>query len=388
MSNDAKLEELYKQLDEQNEELNTLFEQYDALWEKLYENSEDTDGDGFPDIDETSEDYQQILALEEQMDALFEKMDATYTQIDELGGGDMGDDTIDGDFGEDLEINIVEGTDDNDTLNGTDGMDDLFGEGGDDVLSGGAGWDLLDGGAGNDTMTGGEDEDWFLMQGGGDDVIEDFNPEEDMIDLTGTGVSFDDIQSTTTDAGIQLSWEGGSLLLKGATGEISSDWFQTDDDFDGDDIVIDDPDFDGDANGDFNINIVEGTDGDDTLDGTDGMDDIFGGDGNDVLNGGAEWDFLFGEGGDDTLTGGADADVFFFGAEAGNDVVTDFTPGEDILDLTDAGVTMDDLTITEQNGDTLVSWGENSVLLQGVGSIGEDSFFLQSHLDDTASIDF
>ena len=36
---------------------------------------------------------------------------------------------------------------------------------------------------------------------------------------------------------------------------------------------------------------------------------------------------------DDTLTGGAGADIFFFGSDGGSDVITDFSNGEDLIDL-------------------------------------------------------
>jgi Ca2+-binding RTX toxin-like protein len=58
------------------------------------------------------------------------------------------------------------------------------------------------------------------------------------------------------------------------------------------------------------------------------------------LDGGAGADWLFGYLGVDTLTGGSGADLFYFGTgdsspSAGSrDRITDFTPGEDLLDLT------------------------------------------------------
>lgn len=84
----------------------------------------------------------------------------------------------------------------------------------------------------------------------------------------------------------------------------------------------------------------------------DGADQLSGGAGNDLLDGGAGADTLRGGAGDDTLiggiggdrmTGGAGHDLFRFGLtplgpDAGmgpgaRDVITDFTPGEDLIDL-------------------------------------------------------
>ena len=72
------------------------------------------------------------------------------------------------------------------------------------------------------------------------------------------------------------------------------------------------------------------------LEGGDGDDVLLGGAGDDVLLGGAGDDVLVGGAGDDLLTGGAGADTFVWRAgESGTDRITDFTPGEDSLDLSD-----------------------------------------------------
>lgn len=72
-----------------------------------------------------------------------------------------------------------------------------------------------------------------------------------------------------------------------------------------------------------NDGIYGGEDADD-LDGDAGNDSLFGGTGNDLLNGGA---------GDDLLTGGEGADIFEFYRGSGRDVVTDFTNGQDRIEI-------------------------------------------------------
>ncbi|MGJ8622832.1 MAG: calcium-binding protein [Yoonia sp.] len=67
--------------------------------------------------------------------------------------------------------------------------------------------------------------------------------------------------------------------------------------------------------------------GADTIKGGAGNDTLSGGDGQDLLNGGDGNDLLEGGFGDDTLTGGAGADTFVF--KGGDDVITDFTAGDD-----------------------------------------------------------
>lgn len=81
--------------------------------------------------------------------------------------------------------------------------------------------------------------------------------------------------------------------------------------------------------GNFIGNILAGNDGNDNLRGNGGNDTLAGGTGLDTLDGGS---------GADTLTGAGGADVFIFKAEnraSGIDTITDFTPGEDMIVLSD-----------------------------------------------------
>ena len=69
--------------------------------------------------------------------------------------------------------------------------------------------------------------------------------------------------------------------------------------------------------------ILTGGTGKDTLQGLAGDDTLNGGDGNDTLDGGA---------GNDSLVGGAGADIFKFSQGFGNDTITDFEDGIDIIE--------------------------------------------------------
>jgi Ca2+-binding RTX toxin-like protein len=84
-----------------------------------------------------------------------------------------------------LHFNI--GTENNDGLTGGNTNDVLNGLGGDDTLLGQAGNDILIGGLGADTLTGGLGEDIFVYNTEQDagDIITDFMPGEDTIDLSG-----------------------------------------------------------------------------------------------------------------------------------------------------------------------------------------------------------
>src|SRR5215207_4150838 len=72
-----------------------------------------------------------------------------------------------------------------------------------------------------------------------------------------------------------------------------------------------------------------GTAGDDIFNGMGGNDTIEGGDGNDTIEGGD---------GNDVLTGGGGNDVFVIEGEGANSIITDFTIGQDKIDLSNTAV--------------------------------------------------
>ena len=157
--------------------------------------------------------------------------------------------------------------------------------------------------------------------------------------------------------------------------------------------------------------IVDAEAGDDRVAGRAGNDNLTGGEGDDLLFGGIGRDNLFGDDGDDTLkggggqddmTGGAGPDVFVFtrvtdSLPGTEDVITDFNPGEDLLDF--GGLVQGQLVLSllgsytpgqpslrtseTLGGDTLL-WadadGDGSVdmrvVLTGMTGLGESDFLL------------
>ena len=108
--------------------------------------------------------------------------------------GKGGDDLIKGENGKDK---LLGGAGD-DKVYGGNGKDQLWGGSGDDVLNGGNGKDYLTGGIGNDILTGGRGKDWFKFElGDGEDEITDFDRKE-VIDLSATGLSYEDLEITKT----------------------------------------------------------------------------------------------------------------------------------------------------------------------------------------------
>ena len=112
-----------------------------------------------------------------------------------------------------------------------------------------------------------------------------------------------------------------------------------------------------------------GDDNDNYLNGNTGDDIVDGGNGNDLLNGG--WI------GNDTITGGAGADIFDFDWDWGNDTVTDFEDGLDMIDLSDTNLIFTDLTIVQNNTDVIITDPNgNSITLENalVSNITADDF--------------
>lgn len=103
--------------------------------------------------------------------------------------------------------------------------------------------------------------------------------------------------------------------------------------------------------------------------GGDGDDVIRGGRGNDTLDGGAGDDILIGGRRDDVLTGGEGEDVFVFGRRGGDDVVTDFSQGEDALKLHLFFGKRDVMDfVSEGEEGALITFGQATVTLLGVSA--------------------
>ena len=82
--------------------------------------------------------------------------------------------------------------------------------------------------------------------------------------------------------------------------------------------------------------------------------------------------FFTTNGGDNIITGGEGADQFWIATaeipQAAN-IITDFTSGEDVIGIAGLGVGFDDLSITEQDDNTLIAAnGSDLAILQGISA--------------------
>jgi Ca2+-binding RTX toxin-like protein len=156
--------------------------------------------------------------------------------------GDDGDDDISGDDGDD----DISGKGGDDHIDGDDGDDDLSGKGGDDDLDGGSGDDSLKGSGGKDDLSGddgndklsgqgsndrldGGDDDDLLIGGGGKDVfvftsgfgadtIKRFDKGKDVIDLSGTDLTFADLKIERAHGDTIITTSEGTITIDKVSG--------------------------------------------------------------------------------------------------------------------------------------------------------------------------
>jgi Ca2+-binding RTX toxin-like protein len=129
---------------------------------------------------------------------------------------------------------------------------------------------------------------------------------------------------------------------------------------------------------------LSGNSGSDRLIGDAGNDTLDAGQGDDTLFGGAGDDLLIGGLGKDTLTGNEGKDLFMMQSPA-MATITDFTDGQDLLQLSD-GLSFADLKITQGEGenaaDTFIlnNNNESIAVLSGVSAdlIATEDFVISS----------
>jgi Ca2+-binding RTX toxin-like protein len=121
-----------------------------------------------------------------------------------------------------------------------------------------------------------------------------------------------------------------------------------------------------------------------------GVNAVRGSEFNDIITGNAFNNTLEGQGGNDVLTGGADSDNFVFRLSSGNDTVTDFTNGQDRIDIHDYTTFTQDpsssfaawiasASVEQQGANTLIHLdANNSILLSNVAkaSLAMNDFIL------------
>lgn len=308
--------------------------------------------------------------------------------------GNNGADTLFGDEGNDLlngnsGFDELNGGDGDDTLLGANSADTLNGGAGHDHLSGGVGFDSLSGDAGNDTLVGQSGADTMrggdgadLLQGNegsdhlyggngadlvyghnGNDYARGGNQGDTLFGNNGEDTIFGDAGADRLEGGYSADTLWGGPGNDTLMGQMGPDRVNGGDD---DDVV----------NGDNGNDTLTGGNGNDRLDGGYARDQLDGGAGQDTLLGGTANDTLTGGAGNDVLTGGPGRDEFQFNSNTatGQDTITDFQNGTDIIRI-DGAVGYNDLSVRQDGGDTVISWDNGSVTLEDMtGPIDDDDF--------------
>ncbi|WP_299734014.1 calcium-binding protein [uncultured Tateyamaria sp.] len=294
-----------------------------------------------------------------------------------------GADTVYGGLGDDYinsgsDGDLVDGGDGNDSLRGWGGDDTLLGGDGDDDIQGSFGRDSLVGGSGNDSLFGG---DWHdtLAGGDGDDLLWGGNGNDLLIvgrgqdsinggsgrDTLSFGNASEGVNVWTTERIVEVGLDRVEFShIEAIEGTDFRDRFM---------ITTDGMQFFG-LDGDDHFNFFSGTqnsvyagDGDDTLFIFGGVDNIiFGGTGDDrILSRGDGNNFFGGEGDDEIRFFNQASDTINYQIGDGNDVISGFDVGEDLIRL-DRGLEFQ-MSILVQENSTFIRFDDGgSIEMVGV----------------------
>jgi Ca2+-binding RTX toxin-like protein len=317
------------------------------------------------------------------------------------------------------QANMIYGNNASNVLSGLGGDDTLLGLGGVDTLIGGEGSDYLDGGAGADDMSGGVGDDKYVVDNAGDVVTE---AADGGTDLVYASISY------TLGANVENLTLTGSAANNGTGNELNNTVYANNANnvlsgLDGDDTLL----------GLGGADTLLGGEGNDFLDGGAGADDMTGGSGddkygvdnagdvvNEVAGGGTDLVYasidytlggnlenltligsaavngtgnaldntIEGNGAENILTGAGGNDTFVFETDFGADTITDFdanpTGGQDLIDISELGVTADNfatqVAIQDLGAHTLLTIGADTILLIGVNGDGGNVITQQDFL--------
>jgi Ca2+-binding RTX toxin-like protein len=214
-------------------------------------------------------------------------------------------------------IEMISGSQFNDTITGNDDTNWLFGNDGDDMLIGGGGHDALFGGTGADALIG--------------------------------GAGVDNAQYSQSSSGVTVDLVNSSSNA----GEAAGDTYSSIE-------MVSGSHFNDNIYGDNNRNFLYANRGNDAIDGRGGNDTISGGDGNDIM------------------TGGLGADTFVWASDdTGIDTILDFENDVDRLDFRFLGFSTEAevLTLASAAGNDLqVDFGSgNSIILSNFSFAEFDS---------------
>ncbi|MEZ4600499.1 MAG: cadherin-like domain-containing protein [Syntrophotaleaceae bacterium] len=352
-----------------------------------------------------------ILENSDAVRSTFETIIRSYWQNDSIRqiattiskfylGTDAGGESLNASQMEEIHSGILFSGDGDDTIYGanSDLNEVLGGDGGDDKIYGNDGNDVLIGGEGNDSLRGGGgDDSYYFTLGDGQDVIELVNSAEGIDTLVlGETITADNLrlEKYYSDLLIKVGSEGDQVRLAGWFGSTFADKQLDRISFaDGTVITMDELlaskpiavlGTDGDDSytllrGDDGANEIFAEAGNDTLQGMAGNDVLYGGSGDDNLRGFDGDDTLIGETGNDTLYGGLGNDRFIFNLGDSVDfLILDDIEGIDTV-VFGEGITTADLCLQKDYNNLLIHVGDGGDQLKLVNWF--DANYLEKRID-------
>jgi len=281
--------------------------------------------------------------------------------VDTINGGD-GNDTIYGGNGDD----IIDGGNNNDTIYGEAGADTINGGAGTDVIIGGAGIDTIDGGTGTDTINYSSAAAGINVNLGTGTVSDDGDGASDVI----VGSSIENVTGSGDDDIIIGS--SGVNVINGGVGDDTLTGGAGNDTINGGTGTADIIDFSAEGGGaGITVNLGAGS-ATDTYGNTDTLSNI-----EDVIGTGSD-DVITGSSANNNLKGGGGADTFY--ASGGNDTLKGQTGGSDTVDYTTFGGSVSGGLIGSSSGGTLVKSSGGTDNITGI------EFFKLSNNADTISV--
>jgi Ca2+-binding RTX toxin-like protein len=231
-------------------------------------------------------------------------------------------------------------------------IENAYGGDGNDTLIGNDFNNILDGGRGNNQLTGNGGSDIFKIKAhaGQADVITDFDPAGDKVDISDFNIT--DINSlllTQVGNDVVIDFGNNQTLILRNVQQSALSYSNC--------IGIKDA----------SAVTLQGGAGNDNLYGDDRNNFIIGGDGDDYLSGGK---------GSNGLTGGAGADTFFISTNPGGlDHITDFDIANDKISLQAFSAIQDVSQLNIVHGRNLVIYiGDQMLSLSGVANLTNDNF--------------
>ncbi|MBO6893964.1 MAG: hypothetical protein JJ866_18635, partial [Roseibium sp.] len=223
--------------------------------------------------------------------------------------------------------------DQNDYILGTDSDDFILGGSGNDIIDVGAGvgsWQHARGEAGDDTYLIGSDASNVAIQRTGEDTNGGFDTLR-FKDLALSDMTLSTAQISGQGTALYFNWnkngQAGQLMLADLGTHLERFEFA-------------------DGNSLASISVQPG-----------GSLDLVGTSHDDRITGTAAID---------VLTGGSGSDTFVFTDQSGNDHVTDFTNGEDLIHIESGATTFTDLVLEASGANALVKFGGTTITLEGV----------------------